>query len=255
MMKKIFIYFIILYSVSTTIFAQDFDPQDLLKKANKAYNKQNFEEALNYYSQILHHGLVSSELYYNIGNSYYRMGKIGYAILNYEKALKLSPGDDDIKHNLSVANSHTVDKIEELPKLFLIEWWDSLVMLFSVNTWAFIFILFFVIFLTLIGFYYYYRYSKYQKPLFFLATFNLIILFFVLTLFIVRFNDERSNEYGILLETSANVKVSPDFEANDAFIIHEGIKFKIEDKVENWTKIKLRDGKIGWLNNNYFKSI
>jgi SH3-like domain-containing protein len=68
-------------------------------------------------------------------------------------------------------------------------------------------------------------------------------------------NDETSNEFGILIETSANVKVSPDYDSNDAFIIHEGIKFKIEDKVENWTKIKLKDGKVGWLNNNNYKSI
>jgi tetratricopeptide (TPR) repeat protein len=254
-MKRNGIYFLILFVCYSTLFSQEFDTRSLLKKANNEYKNQNYEEALNYYSKILHQGLVSSELYYNIGNTYYRLGKIGYAILNYEKALKLAPGDDDIKYNLRVANAHTIDKIEVLPKLFLLEWWDSLLMLFSVNTWALIFILFFVTFLTTIGFYYYYRNSEFQKPLFFFGVFNLFLLFIVLTLFLIRLNDETTNEYGILVEQTANVKVAPDFDANDAFIIHEGIKFKIEDKVENWTKIKIKDGKVGWVNNNYFKAI
>jgi tetratricopeptide (TPR) repeat protein len=249
---KILIVFIMLFN---SAFSKDLDPKSIIAKANKEYKNQNFEAALESYSSVLHQGLVSSELYYNIGNTYYRMGRMGYAILNYEKALKLAPGDEDIKHNLSVANAHTADKIEVLPKLFLIEWWDSLVMLFTVNGWAFIFILTFILFLSTIGFYYYFRNSEYQKSLFFLGIFNLILLVFVFTLFLVRLNDETSNEFGILIETSANVKVSPDYDSNDAFIIHEGIKFKIEDKVENWTKIKLKDGKVGWLNNNNYKSI
>jgi len=206
-MKTFVIIFLTLFT-SYNFFSQELDPKSLIKKGNKEYKNQNYEAALESYSAVLHQGLVSSELYYNLGNTYYRMGKIGYSVLNYEKALKLAPGDEDIKHNLSVANAHTIDKIEVLPKLFLIEWWDSLVMLFTVNGWAYTFIIIFTSFLIIIGLYYYHRNSNYQKPLFFFGSFNLVVLIFVAFLFIVRINDESSIEYGILLESSANVKVS-----------------------------------------------
>lgn len=248
--------FLILFLlIANFIFANENELKKYIENGNNEYKNQNYELALENYLKVLHKGYTSSELYYNIGNAYYRLGKIGYAILNYEKALKLSPGDEDTQHNLKVANAHTIDRLQIIPKLFLIEWWDSLLMLFTFNGWAFIFILFFISFLTLIAFYYYYKNSNYQKTIFFAGLVNIVFLTLALIILIVRYNYETTTEYGVLLESNANVKVAPDFDANDAFIIHEGIKFKIEDKVENWTKIKLTDGKVGWLNNKSFKPI
>ncbi len=248
--------FLILFLlISTLSFANEKELINYIQKGNIEYKNQNYELALENYLKVLHQGYTSAELYYNIGNTYYRLGKLGYAILNFEKALKLAPGDEDAQHNLKVANAHTIDRLQTIPKLFLIEWWDYLLMLFTFNGWAFIFILFFILFLALIAFYFYYKNSSYQKPIFFAGLANIVLLFLVLTILIVRYNYETTNEFGILVESNANVKVAPDFDANDAFIIHEGIKFKIEDKVENWTKIKLTDGKVGWLNNNLFKPI
>ncbi len=252
--KIIFVLTILLFS-GINLFAADENMLLIMKKANKQYQEQNYEEALLNYNKILHTGLESSELYYNLGNTYYRIGKLGYAILNYEKALKFSPGDEDIKYNLRIANAHSVDKIEELPQVFFIEWWNSFVMLFSVGGWSLLTILVYISFISIIGVYYYFRNSSYQKAVFLAGSINLSILVLVTILFINRITKETGNEYGILLENTANVKVSPDDKSNDAFIIHEGIKFVIEDKVNDWSKIKLNDGKIGWLNNNYFKSI
>ena len=251
--KIIFVLTILLFSGN--LFAANENMLLKMKKANKLYQEQNYEQALSNYQSILHTGLESSELYYNLGNTYYRMGRLGYAILNYEKAIKLSPSDEDIKYNLKIANAHSVDKIEELPQVFLIEWWNSLVMLFSVGGWSWITILVYISFITVIGVYYYFRNGSFQKAAFIAGTINLSILVIVTILFINRITKETGNEYGVLLENTANVKVSPDDKSNDAFIIHEGIKFVIEDKVNDWSKIKLNDGKIGWLNNNYFKSI
>ncbi|MFH0736554.1 MAG: tetratricopeptide repeat protein [bacterium] len=252
--KIIFIIIIFLFS-GINLFASDDNMLLIMKKANKLYQDQNYDEALLSYKSILHTGLESSELYYNIGNTYYRIGKLGYAILNYEKALKLSPGDEDIKYNLRIAYAHSVDKIEEIPQVFLIEWWNSLVMLFTVSGWSIISILIYILFISLIGVYYYFRNSSFQKPAFMAGVVTLSVLIIVSILFINRITKETGSEYGILVENTANVKVSPDDKSNDAFIIHEGIKFVIEDKVNDWSKIKLNDGKIGWLTNNYFKSI
>jgi len=251
--NKLFLLSIILFNMS--LFAQDGNPEDLLKKANTYYANLSYNEALENYSTVLHKGLVNAELYYNLGNTYYRLGNIGHAILNYEKALKLDPSDEDIKYNLKIANAHTADKIEQLPKLFFIEWWDSIVMSLTIGQWGAFLIMVYILFISLIAVYYYYRNSNLQKPLFFIGLSNVIILIFITMFFINRISYETKNEYGILLESSANVKVSPDYNGNDAFIIHEGIKFIIEDKVNNWSKIKLNDGKVGWLNNNAFKTI
>lgn len=251
--KLILVLFILIFT--NFLYAANDDALVLLKKANKLYQEQNYEEALTYYENILHKGLESSELYYNLGNTYYRLGRLGYAVLNYERALKLSPSDEDIKYNLRIANAHSIDKIEEIPQVFFVEWWNALVMSFTINGWAVFVIIVFIMFITLIGLYYYYRNSNLQKPLFFTGAANLAVLIIIALLFVTRISHETSNEYGVLLENTANVKVSPDDNSNDAFIIHEGIKFVIEDKVNNWTKIKLNDGKVGWLNNNYFKTI
>ncbi len=251
--KLILVLFILIFS--SVLHAANDEALDLLKKANKLYQEQNYEEALRYYENILHQGLESSELYYNLGNTYYRLGKLGYSVLYYEKALKLSPSDEDIKYNLRIANAHSIDKIEEIPQVFIVEWWNALVMSFTINGWAVFVIVVFIMFITLIGLYYYYRNSNLQKPLFFTGTANLAVLIIIALLFATRISHETSNQYGVLIENSASVKVSPDDKSNDAFIIHEGIKFVIEDEVNNWSKIKLNDGKVGWINNNYFKSI
>src|SRR5690606_3967693 len=94
------------------------------------------DKAIEVYKDLINSGFEGTSLYYNLGNSYYRTGKIGLAILYYEKALKLSPGDEDIRHNLALANLKTIDKVESLPKFFLFEWWDSLLTLFTISGWT-----------------------------------------------------------------------------------------------------------------------
>ena len=99
--------------VSQIAFASESD--DLMKQGNQFYQDRQYEKAIDTYQKIITMGYVGTSLYYNLGNSYYRDGKIGYAILYYEKALELSPGDDDVIHNLAIANLKTVDKIDTLP--------------------------------------------------------------------------------------------------------------------------------------------
>ena len=111
---------------------------DIMAKGNKFYRDGSYEKAIDEYGQLVNEGYFGTSLFYNLGNSYYRVGKIGYAILYYEKALKLSPSDEDVQHNLNFARLSTVDRIQPLPKFFLFDWWESLLNSFSENGWAYI---------------------------------------------------------------------------------------------------------------------
>lgn len=230
-------------------------PEQLMTLGNKFYQEQKFEDAIQTYQKIIAQGYESAALYYNMGNSYFRLGKLGYAILYYEKALKISPGDEDILYNLKIANARTVDRISELPKLFIIQWWEILITSLSLNGWAVITIIIYLLLLTSIGVYFLSRKTNLQKIAFNTGVVSITFFIISLIILIARYNHEKTTNYGILLESAYSAKVAPDEKSNDAFLIHEGIKFIVEDNVNNWSKIRLSDGKIGWIPDDKFGKI
>ncbi len=239
--------------VSVNVFAQT--PDELMKSGNKFYQDGNYQLALESYNKILSQGYESGALYFNLGNAYFKNGKIGYAIYSYEKGLKLEPNDEDLIYNLKIANSRSVDKITELPKLFIVSWWEELVTSFNVNGWSLVVLFFFWIFLAGIAVYFLSAKIKFQR-IGFLTASIFLALFIVASLFLfARANREAATNYGVLLEPVYTVKSSPDLKSNDAFVIHEGIKFTVEDKVNDWNKIRLSDGKVGWIQKNAFGQI
>ncbi|MCX6170560.1 MAG: tetratricopeptide repeat protein [Ignavibacteriales bacterium] len=252
---KVFISFLItlLCLTGNNSFAQSHD--DLMKSANKYYQEGNYQLAAESYQKILGQGFESGALYYNLGNAYFKAGKLGSAIYSYEKGLKIEPNDEDLAYNLKIANSRTVDKITELPKLFLVSWWEGLVTSLNVSGWSFIVILIFWILLASIAVYIFSRRSILQKISFLSSSTSLALLIIAAVLLFARVNREAATDYGILLDQMYSVKVSPDSKSNDAFVIHEGIKFAIEDHVNDWTKIRLIDGKVGWIQKGSFGQI
>jgi len=250
MKLKYIILFILIFSKIN--FAQ---PENLLQQGNKFYQKGNYQKAVEVYSKLVNEGYESEELFFNLGNAYYRLNQIGYAILNYEKALKLSPGDEDAKYNLAIAHAKTKDKIEVMPKPFFTEWWHSFINLFSVSGWTILTYIFYLIFLSSIALYFFAREIKIQKYSFFSSLILGGIFFFTAFMLLMKLNYENNFHFGIVVENSAAAKLSPYENSNDAFIIHEGTKVTLEDKVDNWIKIKLPDGKVGWLQNTEVKSI
>ena len=239
--------------LSVVIFPKDV--QQMMKDANKLYREGKFEAAIETYKQIEKGGYEGTSLYYNLGNSFYRVGKIGYAILNYEKALKLSPTDDDVKHNLAFANLSAVDKIQPLPEFFLFVWWDSLLASFTVNGWTYIVYFFFILLLILISLYFFVRTIFQQKLVLFSGLGILVVLALTISLLIVKINRDQTLISGVVIEQSVTAKTSPDSKSGDAFIIHEGLKVNLEDKLDQWVKIKLADGKVGWIENNAVEKI
>lgn len=224
--------------------------EEIMLQGNKFYQAGQFEQAIETYQNILSQGFESAALYYNLGNAYFKAGRLGYAILSYEKGLKLAPGDEDLQYNLKIANARTADKLTGVPKLFIVQWWEVLLTSFSVTGWSIITIFIYLIFLSSIGLYLLSRKINIQKTAFMIGSISLSVLIISAFVLFSRYNHEATTNYGILLNSVYSVKVSPDERSNDAFVIHEGIKFTLEDHVNDWIKIRLVDGKIGWVQKN-----
>ena len=219
----------------------------MMQQGNDYYQNKQYERAVESYSKLVDEGYSGTSLFYNLGNAYYREGKIGYAILYYRKALKLSPGDDDVQHNLAIANLKTVDKIDTLPQFFLFQWWESLLAVFSLSGWTYLAYAFYIMLLLSIGLYFFVKNGKLQKYLFFSGSGSLLLLIITSVLLVVNLNRQLNIKNGVIISSIVNVKVSPDATSNDAFIIHEGLTVREEDSVDNWIKIRLDDGKEGWM--------
>jgi tetratricopeptide (TPR) repeat protein len=251
-MKKLIPIFLLINVIR--LFAEG-EAQRIMEKGNSFYQNNQFEQAIDAYEKVLQNGYESKSLYYNLGNAYFRTGKIGYSILNYEKALKFDPNDEDINYNLKISDAHTVDKIETLPKLFFISWWEALVNLFSTNGWLMVLYTIFLLVLITATIYFLSR-KAYLQRWSFLSGIALVLLFAVSLLFyILKFQQDTNQNYAVVIESSVTVKTSPDDQSNDAFIIHEGLKLKLSDQIGNWYKIQLADGKVGWLQESNIKII
>jgi tetratricopeptide (TPR) repeat protein len=234
--------------ITNMSFASEAD--DLLKKGNELYQGKQYTEAADTYRKVIHLGYEGTSLYYNLANSYYRAGKIGLSILYYEKALKLSPGDDEIIHNLNIANAKTVDKIDTLPKFFIFQWWEGFLALFSLTGWMHTTYIFYLLLLGSIGLYFFAKGPSMQRYSFFSGLAFILLLIIAVIPLIINLNRTLSVKSGVIIENSATVKLAPDQTSNDAFIVHEGLKVRELDQVENWVKIRLLDGKEGWVQQN-----
>lgn len=245
---------ILLFAVITlSLSAQNVE--ELFNSANKFYQQKQYEKSAALYEELVSEGFEGVSLFYNLGNAYYRMDRLGYAILYYEKALKLSPGDEDIIHNLKIANSATADKLSEFPPFFIFAIWEDLLGIFSLTGWIYTGYLFFIILLVSAGGYLLLRNPSYQKYSFITGIITGVLLIFSIAIIAVKFNEDVNIVKGVVVERQANVKISPDESSNDAFIVHEGLKIKLEDKVGEWVKVKLEDGKTGWLQIHEIRTI
>lgn len=221
----------------------------LIKKANNLYQNGNYDEAIKIYETIIKEGYISPYLYYNLGNAYFKIGKYGYAILNYEKGLLYAPNNENIKYNLEIANAKIIDKIDEVPEFFLKRWYTRFVNVLSSDTWAVISILLFASFVLCVLLYILLKF-KHKNIFLYLST---IFLVFSIISFInagKRKNFITSKKYGIIIVPSVNVKSTPNEYGNDVFILHEGTKVEILESIGNWKNIRIRDGNEGYLPSN-----
>lgn len=223
------------------------DVNSVMQKGNELYKNNQYQLAIDEYNKLIKQGYEGASVYYNLGNAHYRLGKIGFAILYYEKALKLSPTDEDIKHNLALAKLGMKDKVDSLPPFFIFNIWEGLLAAFSVSGWTITAYIVFILLLISIIAYFFSRSVNQQRISFFTGAGISAVLILTIVLLMVKMNKEFYIKNGIIVESSVTVKSSPDKSSKDEFILHEGLKVRLEDNVDNWVKIRLDDGKIGWI--------
>jgi tetratricopeptide (TPR) repeat protein len=222
-------------------------PEIMFQQANQLYQQGKVVEAKDLYETIVRNGYVSGDLYYNLGNAYYKAGNIPRAILFYERALRLIPNDDDLRHNLQLANLMITDRIEPAPKLFIWEYWDALKDVLSVRlaTWltygGYLLVIAAIAALVLGR-----RYAL-RKAALIAGGVGGVVCVVCLSLFLAKLSDVNRTDEAILQSGIVTVKNSPDVKSSDAFVLHGGVKVKIVDRVGDWVKIRLADGKVGWM--------
>ncbi len=216
-------------------------------EADSAYVNSNYQEAIKIYESLLKQG-ESAELYYNLGNAYYRTENITRAVLNYERALLLSPGDGDIRFNLQIARSKTIDKIVPESEMFFVTWYRSLVNIMSVDGWGRMALVSLALVIVLFLVYLFSARVWVQKVGFFGG--GILLVVFVFSNFFAWQQRQQllNREGAIVVAPSVTVKSTPAQNGTDLFILHEGTKVVITDgSMKSWREIRLADGKKGWI--------
>ena len=231
--------------VSVPALAQD--PHQMFEEANLLYQQGKPAEAVAVYDSLLAEGYTSGELFYNLGNAHYKSGNVARAILNYERAVRLIPGDEDLRHNLMLANMMITDKLDPAPRLFVWDYWDGIKAAFSpdLTSW----LLFMFVLITACGvasFLLARTYALRKGSLVGIAASGLCVIF-LLIIFIGKVGDINRKDAAIVTIPITTVKNSPDNASSDAFVLHGGVKVTIIDQVNTWLKIRLPDGKVGWM--------
>lgn len=225
------------------------------QNADDEYAKGNYQQAIKDYQEILKTG-VSTEIYYNLGNAYYRTDNITQALLAYERALQLSPGDNDIRFNLQYARSKTIDKITPETEMFFVTWYHSLVNFTSVDRWANTAIVSIVMALLLILVFLFAPQMWARKSGFY-GSAAFLLLFAFANLFAFQQKHELETKQGaIVIAPTVNVKKTPAASGTDVFVIHEGTRVDITDRgMKQWRGVKLADGREGWLKTSQIEEI
>jgi tetratricopeptide (TPR) repeat protein len=243
-MKRGFLILLFLVTVSVGFAA---DQQVVIAKANKEYDAGHYANAVDLYKKILTLGYDSPELYYNIGNAFYKLNELPSAILYYEKARKLDPGNVDINFNLSVANSKIADKIEPLPEMFYKRWFRNIRESMSVDAWAKISIVTLILALVAGFFYFVSNVLMLRKAGFWLGIVFLAGALFCLFIAYQDWSVINNNKEAIIFSPTITVKSSPDEKSVDLFVLHEGTKVRVIDTIGNWFEIQIANGSVGWL--------
>jgi tetratricopeptide (TPR) repeat protein len=244
--KKYILIILFIASIANPAVSQDTN-KDKFYQGVSYFTAGSYKEALQAWNEIYNTGYRSANLDYNIGNAYFKLNNIPSAILFYERAYLLKPADENINYNLQVARTLIVDRFQEIPELFFIKWYNFVSLFLSTNSWAKISLTFFVLFLLFLSLYIYSPRHRYKVIGFWLA-----ILLIILSLTSLAFTKRNKSlvydsHKAIITTPMVSGKSSPDKSGNDIFVLHEGTKITVEDKVGEWLEIRLSDGNKGWV--------
>jgi tetratricopeptide (TPR) repeat protein len=241
--------FILFLSIFTLLTFKTYasDPDSLMATANNAYNEGRYDSAINVYHLIEKENLQSAGLFYNMGNAYFKNNDIASAILYYEKAKKLDHNNEDIEYNLRIANSMIVDKIDKVPELIFTKWWNYFYNMFNADTWTAFSLVSWAVLIFFVGLFILTGKRPVRKLAFY---FGILFLFTSLATFGLasqKYYFGKEHKEAIIYTPTVTVKSSPTTNSVDLFVVHEGTKVRIQDEVNEWVKIKIPDGSVGWM--------
>lgn len=246
-MKKYLYLFLLIFQVSLA--------QTAFEKGNQFYQKENYQAAISSYESIINDGKQSAELYFNLGNSYYKLHKVAPAIYNFEKALLLNPNDKDIQTNLDFARKMAIDDIKVMPKVGFNKLIQDVTSNYHYDTWAWISVVFaFVFLLFFVG--YYFSQTTLLKRIFFTGMFVVLLgISLSVASGIYEKNHYKNEKPAIVFTEIATVKSEPKATSSDAFVLHEGTKVYVLENIANWKKIELTDETTGWIEADAIKEL
>ena len=263
-MKRIYSVLAVLLLLCTTAFAQEktdslgraeeavqtmkiASPEDLIARAAIAYEQGNYAQTIADYESLVAAFGSSPELYYNLGNAYFKNKEFAKAILNYERCLIYDPANGDAVANLELANANCVDKIESIQPIIFKQWSDALSNTMSCDTWSILSVIFFLLFVISIFLYFFLRKVAVRKTGFYGGIVS-IILCFVCNIYANQQKDRiMSRDYAIVMQPTVTVRSSPAESGTQLFTIHEGLKVKVRSTLSDWSEVELSDGNVGWL--------
>ncbi len=245
-MQRILAILLVLFIFPMGSEAVDFD--ELLFEGNELYLEGKYEMAAAVYQSIVDSGYASGELYYNLGNAYYKSHHITMALYNYERAYIQNPKDKDIQHNLGVAREFVVDRIEVLPEFFLTSAYVGFVKIFDADIWAILSIISFILALTMLLVYFLSRRIGLRRMSFWSGV---LLVFISLSTLLFAFHQNKMttrHNQALVITPSVAIKSSPDENSGtDLFLLHEGTKVTVDDELGEWREVVLSDGNRGWL--------
>ncbi|KAB1065506.1 tetratricopeptide repeat protein [Salibacter halophilus] len=239
------------YFITLVIFvcqsAMASSPERLFEEANSAYESEQIDSAKTLYNQLINQGYTSHQLHYNLGNAHFKSGEVAQSILHYERALKLKPNDEDTRHNLNVANGQITDEFEELPSLFITNWWKGLITLFAPSTWWIIAIVLFWVFVAFVTLFILTKDIAVKKRLVGGIVSALVIMVLTVIISIFSYIEMQSHDNAIVMKSSVSVFSEPQSNATELYVIHSGLKVEIQESNNNWIEVRLPNGNKGWI--------
>lgn len=258
---RIYLYILLMF-VQICAFAQDtiavsvqsdnvsaiYNGQPTKEMADSAYAKGDYTSAVSIYEALIANEGEAVAVYYNLGNAYYKKNDIAKAILNYERALLLDPSDKDVRFNLELAQSKTIDKVAEKYNIFFMQWLHSAIDALSMKTWCIVGVVAFIVLLSSLLFLFFNNRVAVRKIAFVLSISMLLVTLFANLSAYTHYADLTNRSAAIILSPSVTAKSTPDESGTNLFVIHEGHKVNVtDDTMRNWKEIELEDGTVGWV--------
>lgn len=254
-MKHILPVILLLLFLVPRMYADESDVNELYRQAVEHYRLAEYPYAITLFRDLFEQGYVSFDLFYNLGNAYYKNGDLGKSILFYERALILHPGHEDVLHNLNVVRARLADSIEPIPLIFFVQWWNDFKQAHRPETFFYWSVLFFTFLAAAVFVFFAFRRVVLRRSALVFGIVSLSLFVGSLILYLARTEELHARRNAIIMSTEVTVRSSPDATAVTSFVVHEGLKVTILEERDGYNRIRLDDGKTGWVDQSVTERI